>query len=201
MMSANKVGAVVLAAGLSQRMGQPKMILPWGKTTVIGQVISTLLAAQVAEVAVVTGGAHCQVEEVLQNMPVCIAFNAEYNDGQMLTSLRTGLRCLSDEVDAALIVLGDQPQIEARTVQEVVSVYRTTRAHLVVPSYQMRRGHPWVIARSLWQELLDPAYQMTMRDFLKAHADEICYHLVDTPSILADLDTPEDYARQRPVDQ
>ena len=73
-----RVGAVVLAAGRSRRMGRPKMILPWGETTVIGQVVNVLLAAGVDDLLVVTGGAREDVESALVDMPVRTIFNPDF---------------------------------------------------------------------------------------------------------------------------
>ena len=194
-----KIGAVVLAAGLSQRMGQPKMILPWGETTVIGRVVGVLQSAAVQEIVVVTGGAHQKVEEALQGLPAKAVLNPNYTNGQMLLSLQTGLKALPDDVTAALVTLGDQPQIESAVVQAVMQDAQSSGANLILPSYQMRRGHPWLVHRRLWHRLLAFHDPLTLRDFLKQQAAEIRYLVVETPSILADLDTPEDYARQRPV--
>jgi len=68
-----------------------------------------------------------------------------------------------------------------------------------VPSFQMRRGHPWLVARPLWPEILALKPPESTRDFLAGHAHEIHYVNVDTPSILADLDTPEDYEKSHPM--
>jgi len=100
--------------------------------------------------------------------------------------------------EAALICLGDQPQVEERSVRAVASRFVETRARLVVPSYRMRRGHPWLAARPLWDEILQMNPQQTPRDFLNRHASKIEYANVDTPSILSDLDTLEDYLKSRP---
>jgi molybdenum cofactor cytidylyltransferase len=62
----------------------------------------------------------------------------------------------------------------------------------------MKRGHPWLVARSLWSQILAIKSPETPRDFINQYADEIQYVEVDTPSILADLDTPEDYQNSRP---
>jgi molybdenum cofactor cytidylyltransferase len=62
----------------------------------------------------------------------------------------------------------------------------------------MRRGHPWLVARSLWNELLELQPPQSPRDFLNRHAGEILYVEVDNPSILADLDTPDDYRNAHP---
>jgi molybdenum cofactor cytidylyltransferase len=189
------IGAVVLAAGRSQRMGRPKMTLPWGDTTVIGQVASVLLSAKLKDVVVVTGGDREGVEGTLQHLPVRTVFNPDFENGEMLLSLQCGLTALEDEVSAALVVLGDQPQIELVVVQAVISAFVDGKHALVMPSYQMRRGHPWLVARPLWGSLFAFQPPATMRLFVRQFAGEIHYVNVDSPSILQDLDTPEDYHR------
>lgn len=187
------ISAIVLAAGESKRMGRPKMLLPWGRMTVIEQVIKTFLNAGVEEIVVVTGGAKEQVEKVIESYPVRVVHNPDFVSGEMVSSLQQGLRALSNQAQAALIGLGDQPQVQEESVRTVLDAYQKTQARLVVPSFQMRRGHPWLVARTLWHEILDVEPPESSRDFLNKHADEIHYVNVNTPSILADLDTPEDY--------
>ena len=187
------IGAVVLAAGRSQRMGRPKMTLPWGETTVIGQVVSVLLAAGVDDVQVVTGGAKDDVESALAGMPVSTVFNPDYSNGEMLLTLQIGLAALENDINAALVVLGDQPQIELPVVGSILNAYDQGTHPLVVPSFQSRRGHPWLVDRNLWGVLLEKNTIVTMRQFLNHHNKSIQYLNVNTPSILQDLDTPEDY--------
>lgn len=196
--SGAKIGAVVLAAGLSRRMGRPKMILPWGESTVIRHVASVLMEGGVCAVVVVTGGAREEVESALRGLPVTTAFNPDYENGEMLASVQVGIRALPPGLDAFLLALGDQPQIEPEVVRQVIAAYQNQSYPLVVPSFEMRRGHPWLVDRALWNTLL--AYQppKTMRDFLHAQRDGIHYVNVTNPSILMDLDTPEDYVRQVP---
>ena len=199
------ITALILAAGQAKRMGQPKMLLPWGDTTVLGQVIETVQRAGVNDILVVTGGAREQVEEIVAGYGGRVVHNENFKNGEMLSSLQIGLRVLrgfavsdSSSAEAALIILGDQPQVEERSVRAVASRFVETRARLVVPSYRMRRGHPWLAARPLWEEILQMNPQQTPRDFLNRHASEIEYVNVDTPSILSDLDTLEDYLKSRP---
>ena len=193
------IGVIVLAAGLSQRMGKVKMLLPWGNTTVIGQVITTLLSVKLKEIDVVCGGTRPLIEEALQGFPVNIFTNPDYQNGEMLRSLQVGIGSLKRSILAALIVLGDQPQIQATTIVNVISEYFQTGNKIVVPSYQMRRGHPWLIDRGLWGQIEALKSNQTMRDFLKDHQQLIHYFPVDNPSILQDLDTPEDYERYKPT--
>ncbi len=193
------VSAIVLAAGQSRRMGSPKLVLPWGSRTVIEQVIQTLIEAGIIEIVVVTGGDSGTVEGVLKNKyPIKLVRNPQYARSEMLGSLKVGMRALSTECRALLVVLGDQPMIQTDVVQKVVETYIQTGAVLVVPSYQMRRGHPWLVDRSLWAEILGLSASQTMRDFMQAHANWIAYSQMDAPEITTDIDTPEDYENLRP---
>jgi len=126
-------------------------------------------------------------------------FNPDYANGEMLLSLKIGLASIPDDIEAALIALGDQPQIEESVVQQVIAGYKQTKSSLVVPSYQMRRGHPWLLARPLWEAVLGLQPPSTLRDFLRNHAAEMKYIEVENPSIIQDLDTPNDYLRYRPA--
>jgi molybdenum cofactor cytidylyltransferase len=192
------ISAIVLAAGLSTRMGQPKLILPWGSSTVIGSVVETLLLAGVNEIVVVTGGARYEVEKAIREISVeavRTVFNPRYVEDNMLLSLQAGMSVLGEHVQAFLVALGDQPQIEIKVARALVGAYQARKYPLLVPSYAMRRGHPWVVDRSMWDAILSAPDGSTMRDFLNAHQERITYLQVDSPSILRDLDTPEDYAQ------
>ncbi len=230
------ISAVILAAGESRRMGQPKLLLPWGETTVLGQVVSVFSAAGIEEIVVVTGGARPQVEGLVEQLarkyPIRAVYNPDYAEGGMLSSIQAGLRDLSQphpasghppllsphplrgrfagrekgragvgisEVlpSAALIGLGDQPQVQEETIRSICAAFTRNASPLVIPSFENRRGHPWLVSRPLWPEFLALPAATTPRQFLDAHAGQI-EHVAAGPSILQDLDTPEEYARQRP---
>jgi molybdenum cofactor cytidylyltransferase len=192
------ISAIILAAGQSKRMGQPKMLLPWGNLTVIEHVVTTFLHAGVNDILVVTGGAHEQVKKAIHRYPVRHIQNRDYAAGEMLSSLQCGLRKMPDQAQAALIGLGDQPQIQEGSIRLICEAYRESRSLLIVPSFHMKRGHPWLVACSLWKEILRLRSPETPRDFLNHYADQIQYVSVETPTIFADLDTPEDYQNSRP---
>jgi len=197
------IAAIILAAGQSTRMGKPKMLLPWGNTTIIEHVVSVFSSAGVEDILVVTGGARESVEAIVQecqkNYPVRSVYNEKYMTSDMLSSIQCGLRNLTEaSSEGAMIGLGDQPQVQERSVRLLRETYLHTQSPLIVPSFQMRRGHPWLIERQLWGKLLDMHPPQTPRDFLNAYAKDIYYVSMDTPSILADLDTPEDYRAAHP---
>ena len=211
------IAAIVLAAGLSRRMGAFKLLLPWWERTVLEQVLTTLGAAGVSEIVVVTGHRADEVTRALmdtsperplspwarrrQDFGVRIVHNPNYHEGEMLSSIQAGLLALGEEVEAVLLCLGDQPQMEMVTVQAVVEAMKDGLEmpggtwQIVIPSYGMRGGHPVGLARAVWPAVLDATG--TLRDVLNAHRERIRYVAVDTPTILADLDTPEDYEAWR----
>lgn len=205
------ITAILLAAGASRRMGQPKMLLPWGDTSVLGQVVNMFSAGLSStsdqridpenEILAVTGGAHELVEAELARLanryPLRMVYNPNYATGGMLSSIQAGLLALRPETHAGLIGLGDQPQVRTETVRHICSAFLQSKSPLVIPSYQGHRGHPWLVASLLWPELLAFPATSSPRQFLDAHAWQIEYVAADE-SILQDLDTPDDYNRQRP---
>ncbi len=201
------ITAILLAAGESRRMGQPKLLLPWGKTSVLGQVVSMFAAGLSTdgsvdyEILVVTGGARglveAEVSRLAERYPLRAVYNPGYAQGGMVTSIQAGLAALEPGTRAALIGLGDQPQVREETVQRIRAAFVQKEASIVIPSYQGRRGHPWLVTRPFWPEVLALPPSTTPRQFLNAHTGQIEYVAADK-SILQDLDTPEDYQRQRP---
>ena len=197
----NNLSAIILAAGLSSRMGQPKLLLPWGGTTVLGKVISTFAAAGIKEIIVVTGGGHEQIERLVADLakdyPARTVYNPVFARGQMLSSIQAGLAALDSQPLAALIGLGDQPQVRQETVRDIAAAFVQSNSPLVIPIFQDRRGHPWLAARLLWPNIMALPASTTPRQILNTYAGQVEYVAADE-SILQDLDTPEDYARQRP---
>ena len=194
----SSVGAVVLAAGLARRMGQPKVLLPWtnGKT-ILDHILTELDASGLGHIVVVTGHQPDAVQAIATQHGVYVAHNPDYEAGEMLSSLKVGLQALPEEITAALVVLGDQPSIQADIVRQVVAAYTRGQGDIVAPSYNMRRGHPMLIGRLYWDELFALPADGAPRDVVNRHADRIAYVSVEADSVLRDVDTPQDYDDER----
>lgn len=191
--SLDNAGAVVLAAGLSRRMGSLKMLLPWRDKTIIEQSVDNLIKAGVCDIVVVTGGTSIEIEEILCEYPVKLIYNPDYENGEMLVSFQCGLRALNHATRAGFMVLGDQPEIPSYVVKSLWKLFMESPGGIIIPSFNMRRGHPWLVDRIYWPEIINLSPPQTLRNFISDHQSELQYLNVDTDSILQDLDTPEDY--------
>jgi molybdenum cofactor cytidylyltransferase len=192
------IGAVVLAAGMSTRMGQPKLLLPWlDDKPIIQHIVENLLLARLDYICVVTGAYADQVKRLLKPLDVRLAHNRNYKSGEMLSSLQLGLRTMPKFVNACLVVLGDQPRLEQSVLYHMMKAYSEAGKHIIIPTYQDRRGHPILIGRQYWRDILNLKPPQTLRDALSAHADNTLHVDVGTDSILHDVDTPQDYQQQR----
>ena len=177
-------------------MGRNKMLLPYGAATVLETVVTEVAACPaVTDVVVVIGHEPDRITALLASQPVRCVFNPAYARAEMLVSLQVGLRALSAEVQAALVVPGDHPRLRRDIIQRVIEAHQP--GALVIPSYQMKRGHPLLIDRVWWAELLALPETATLRDFVRAHEDHIRYVVVETDSVLQDMDTPEEYQSLR----
>jgi len=207
---AENIAALVLAAGESRRMGEPKQLLPWGAHTIIEQIVETLVASPVDEILVVLGhrageiGAkvaaftarsHC--DPVRNSARVRTTLNPDYRSG-MLSSLQHGIRTLAQDTHASFIVLCDQPQLKASTLRALRTAFEQSGRGIVAPSFAMRRGHPLLIdLRKYKYEILAIDGAPGLQKLLREHTDDILHVNIDDPAVLVDLDTREQYERAR----
>ncbi len=189
------VTAIVLAAGLSTRMGENKLLLPWRRgRSIIHWVVEQIIASGVKDILLVTGRDREKVENETTFDEVRYIFNPDYSDGEMLHSLQCGIRALSEDCECILIVLGDQPQLDQFVIGAILEYHELYPEEvLIVPSYQKRKGHPWLVGRPLWKSIMDLKPPQNLRTFLIQHNEEIKYVSVNNPAILVDMDTPEEY--------
>ncbi len=196
--STAQVAAIVLAAGLSSRMGTMKALLPWeNNRSVLAHILDQLRHAGLASIVVVTGYQAALLAREAADFDVQFTHNHDFANGEMLRSIQTGLRALPEETSAALVVLGDQPQIQSATVAQIMQAYWRDHSLIVMPSFEMRRGHPMLLDRRLWAELLALPDGATAREVINRHAAEINYVPVNNDSILRDMDTPQEYELER----
>jgi len=195
------ISGIVLAAGASTRMGQPKAALPLGQMgeTVLARVVRTLIEGGVPGVVVVAG-AH--VDAVRAAMPgheprARVIEHTGWQRGQ-LSSLVSGLDAIDAPLlEAALVTLVDVPLVHASTVAAVIEAWRRTRAPIVRPALGERHGHPVIFDRSVFADLRSADLDTGAKAVFALHRDRIVNVEVDDAGAFEDIDTPEDYQRLR----
>lgn len=194
-----KVSAVVLAAGRSSRMGEAKLLLRVDGCSILQRTLENVRASGVDEIVLVLGfAAEAIRHEILQTLlaSVRVVTNENYESG-MASSLRAGLASVSATMDAALIVLADQPFVRPETMGRILDRRRDPGAKIVVPFYKGKRGNPVLLDRSLFSEAMALEGDVGCRAIFRNHAEAMACVEVDDPAILADIDTREDYDRLR----
>jgi molybdenum cofactor cytidylyltransferase len=193
-MGTRVIHAVVLAAGESRRMGAPKQLLRFGGKTVLQAVVDALLACPLAGVTVVLGHRAEEIGATLGDRPVRVAVNEAYGDG-MLSSVRAGLRALPADATAFLICLGDQPSVDPEVVSRLLDAHRRRGAGIVIPVWRGKRGHPALIHLRHREEIEALSPDLGLKGLMRSHPEDTVEVEVETPAILDDLDTPEDYRK------
>jgi molybdenum cofactor cytidylyltransferase len=177
-------------------MGRPKQLLEIGGVPVIRRVVDAASASTVDEVVVVVGHEAAAVERVLGGAPrVRTVANPDHRAGQS-TSLRAGLAALGPAVEAAVVLLGDQPGVATAAIDAVADAWRQGRGPVVRAAYSGRPGHPTLCDRSAWAWVDEVEGDVGLRDVLARHPDRIAAVEVggDPPP---DIDTEEDFLRVR----
>lgn len=190
-----EIGAVVLAAGLSSRMGQFKLLLPWLEDKpIVVHAVSKLVDYPLQHIVVVTGNRAEAVQETLADFEVTFAHNPDFVEGEILSSLKVGLQNMPDSVDAVLIVPGDLPQVPLSVFRAVIQAYDADS--IIVPNHAGQNGHPVMFPRRFWKDILALDPDKAPRAVLKANPGAVKKIAVDSNGILADIDTPDDYQRE-----
>jgi len=184
--------AIVLAAGRSRRMGSQKMVLPYGRKTVIAHVVDELLASVVDETCVIVGHDGGTVTRALGDRPVKIVTNPDPDAG-MLNSVRCGIRALPEACDVVMVALGDQPGISTALVDDLARAFASGHKGIAVPECEGKRGHPLLFARSYCDEVLTSLDDLGLRGLLHAHLADVLELNVPDPATLWDMDRTQDY--------
>ena len=191
-MNKENISAIILAAGMSTRMGAFKPLMPIGNTTAIENIIRVFRLAGIDNISVVTGFRAQDVASALKHQGVRLVLNESYADG-MLSSIKTGIRNLPAGCGAFFILPTDIPLVRLASVNALTAAFRPE--HIFYPTFQERRGHPPLISTCFCRNILDFSGQGGLQAFLTRHESCAVNVAVADPGILLDMDTKPDYRR------
>ena len=195
-------GAIILAAGLSSRMGtrghspvvENKLLLPWTDgRPIICHAVETYVAAGIEAIIVVTGRDADQVSNALASYHLSFAHNPDFATGEILSSVKTGLRTLPSALDATFIQPADMPCISSEVIKQVAAQHEAGLN--VAPVYKGQRGHPVLLNKAYWREMLDLPADAMPRAVIQGAREKLRLVEVDEKGVVMDIDTREAYER------
>lgn len=191
------IAGIILAAGRSSRMGEPKPLLDARGKTFLERAAGALGDGGCSPLIVVLRDNNGRAAAVARSVGAEIVINPDPDTGP-IGSLRLALDALPADTSACVVLPADHPLVAADTVATVISTYVATGAPVVVPTYEGQRGHPALFASTTFSELRRPDLPEGARSVVRAHQDAVVLVPVSDPGTLVDVNTPDDYRRHFP---
>jgi molybdenum cofactor cytidylyltransferase len=191
---ATRVAAVVLAAGMSRRMGAPKQLLRLGGKSLLERALASVRGSGVDEIVLVLGAGADDVRRQVTTEGMLVVVNPDFQQG-MGTSLRAGLAAVSASMEGALIVLADQPFVRSSTLDQMIAYRQQNAPQILLPLYRGFRGNPVLLDRAVFPELMRLTGDVGCRAIFGSHTESIHRLAVDDVGILLDIDSAEDWER------
>ena len=196
-LKSQSIGAIILAAGASSRMGTPKQLLEFGGQTLVRRAAFAAQKAGCNPVVVVTGAHAEELEKELHGLDLRTANNPEWESG-IGSSVRAGIRAVmetNDKVTALVLMLCDQPHVTSDVLRGLVTAHRATGREIIASSYGGTFGVPALFGRAFFPELVRLENEAGAKQVIQRHLAEV--HLLPFPQGEIDVDTPADFARLR----
>lgn len=194
-MSDGGVGAVILAAGGSTRLGRPKQLLVWQGSTLVRRTVNAANDAGCAPVAVVVGAVREEIETELRETGATVIFNPDWQLG-LGTSIRCGVQHLindSEPVDALVVMTCDQPLVDGSVITSLITHWNETRPAMVASRYEETVGIPALFDRSCFNDLLGLPDEAGAKILLRSQREKVIEIPFEGGAL--DLDTPADLVR------
>ncbi len=187
-----RIGALLLAAGQSRRMGGPnKLLADIAGTPMVARVAQRLLASRARPIVAVLGNKADEIDVALGKLPVERVRNPDFADG-LSTSLRRGIAALPADLDGALVCLGDMPLVTGRHIDRLIAAFNPLEGRaIVVPTRRGKRGNPVLWSKQFFPEMAQIAGDVGARHLIGEHAELVAEIEMDDDAVLVDIDTPE----------
>src|SRR4051812_3018872 len=193
--ASKKIGAVILAAGGSSRFGRPKQLIPFEGKSLIRRIIDAACEAGCSPAVVVTNSTHEKLHSELDRAGVVVVDNQQWERG-IGSSIRCGIQCLinsSPDVDAAVLLVCDQPAVDAYVIQRLIALGETSGKTIVASSYADTLGVPALFTRSVFQELLSLDDKAGAKSVVLRNRERV--GSLSFPEGQIDIDTWEDWEK------
>lgn len=188
------LGAVILSGGASSRMGSPKALLPYQGRPFLKHLLDVVQNPKIGARRVVLGAHADPITTAIPLDSSEIVFNHEWEKGQ-LSSILAGLRSLPPGTDGMLLCLIDHPLISVTLVDGLIDQFYATRAPIVLPVFEGKRGHPVIFSAAVYGELEEASDHVGARSVVWAHSKEISEFQTQEEGCIVNLNDPEAFER------
>jgi molybdenum cofactor cytidylyltransferase len=188
------LAAVIVSGGASRRMGSPKALLPYQGRPFLEHLLDITRHPQIGARRVVLGADAGPIINEIHLPPEEIVVNHEWEKGQ-LSSIHAALLSLPPATEGILLCPVDHPLVSAALVDEMIEAFHKTRAPVVVPLYEGRRGHPVIFSSAVYQELLDAPIDKGARAVVWAHSGEVAEVPTNEEGCVLNLNDPEAFQK------
>jgi molybdenum cofactor cytidylyltransferase len=198
------VSAILLGAGESKRMGRDKLMLPWGKRTVLEHCLEVLLRSETREVVVVVRSRSEGFEDRINTYPAFMrkkikwVVNSDYPEG-MSSSIRKGLKSIHSKSEGVLIALGDQPLLKVNTINSLIHAFLRGKRKIAIPFYHNQRGNPVLFGRGYIRGLMRLRGDTGGRSIIENHPEEVVRVRTRSEAVIRDIDTWGEYGRLKAI--
>ena len=193
-----QTAGIILAAGMSHRFGRPKQLLKLKNKHLIEWVLDAALASRLDKVVLVLGHEHAKILQALgakTNLPrLQIVINRRYQEGQS-RSLQAGLKMVYKAYYSAMFLLGDQPRVQSRTIDDLLARFWYSEKNICVPVHRGKRGNPTLFSRAMYCRLMAINGDFGARNIIREESKQVLFVEVDDPAEFVDIDTPGDIAK------
>jgi molybdenum cofactor cytidylyltransferase len=189
------IAAMILSAGASRRMEQPKGLLTIGGTSFLKHIADVVTASDIRDTVIVLGADHDSIRNALGWFGGTVVVNHDWESGQ-LSSIVAGINALESGGHSGILLWPvDHPLIPASLITRMVHAYRESGSPIVVPVYRGRRGHPVILSRTVFDEVRSAPGTVGLRSVVHAHKEHICEVPTEEEGVVINIDTPDDYRR------
>ena len=191
------VAGIILAAGSSARMGEPKALLKIGDKTFLQHIADVLISACIIDLVIVIGADEEKIKPTLDWFSGKIVRNSDWPTGQ-LSSIIAGINALEqNDLHGAMICPVDHPLLTQRLIVDLLQVFWKSNKRIIVPTYQGRRGHPVIFESSLFNDLRAAPPEIGARAVVQKHRAEVIEVPTEEEGVLTNIDTPADYGSMK----
>jgi molybdenum cofactor cytidylyltransferase len=186
-----RIAAIVLAAGLSSRMGTNKLLTSVRGKPLVRHAVEAAMASSAQNVIVVTGNGAAEVEQALSPLTPLFVKNHDYSKG-LSSSLRSGLGAVPQDCDGALVALADMPGVTAVLLDRLIAAFNPGEDRAIcVPTRNGKRGNPVLWARRFFPEMMALEGDVGARHLIGQYSELVCEVEADDDGPLTDIDTPQ----------